>query len=360
MSGKGNIHELGFGVTSNNYYSGPVKNPVDPTLIAGGSSGGAAVAVAAGIAKIGVGVDTFGSCRIPASLCGVYGYRPTTGRYSLKGIVPISYTADAIGLLANNLDDLILADSIITAGWDRRRRSSIDPGHFGNLNCRKKIRLGVCQNYFYEHLSNNVAVAASNVLKQLSMNDNFELVSVDISGIDKCMSSGLDLFHHEISKDLPKFLEEYKTGVSYESVVENLASPDVKVKMETLLECQNVIENDEIYLAALSERSQLIEFYKAIFNNNDIDALIYPTTPVEAKPIEGCVENVDVDGKVVPTFEIYSQNTFPGAFSGMPSISLPLATTCKMLPVGITLEAQKGNDRFLLEIAGAVKDTVWK
>ena len=77
-------------------------------MIAGGNSGGVAGAVASGIAKIGIGVDTFGSCRIPSSLCGTYGYRPTTGRYTLKGIVPISYTADAIGIITTNLDDIIL------------------------------------------------------------------------------------------------------------------------------------------------------------------------------------------------------------------------------------------------------------
>ena len=127
LQGKGNIHELGFGVTSNNYYFGPVKNPVDPSLIAGGNSGGAACAVAIGIAKIGIGVDTFGSCRIPASLCGVYGYRPTSSRYTLKGIVPISYTTDSIGVITNSLDDIILVDSIITSRRDRRKRKSNDP-----------------------------------------------------------------------------------------------------------------------------------------------------------------------------------------------------------------------------------------
>ena len=258
--------------------------------------------------------------------------------------------------MTSNLDDIILVDSILTSGWDRKRRNSIDPGHFGSLP--PKIRLGVCKNYFYEHLSNDVAVAISQVLQNISIDKRFELVSIDVSGIDKFMSTGLDLFHHEISKDLPRFLKEYKTGISYNEVIENLASPDVRVKMATLVECQNVIENDELYLAALSERSHLIEFYRVIFNNNKIDALIFPTTPVEAKPIQGSVENVQVDGKIVPTFEIYSQNTFPAAFAGMPSIALPLATTSKNLPVGITLEAEKGKDRFLFEVAGAVENAM--
>ena len=355
-SGKGNIHELGFGVTSNNFFFGPVKNPVDPTLIAGGNSGGAAAAVATGIARIGIGVDTFGSCRIPAALCGAYGYRPTSGRYSLKGIVPISCTADAIGVIGGNLNDIILVDDILTNRLDRKRRNSVDSGHFESLP--GKIRLGICKNYFYEHLSNNVAVAISYILKKLSIDGNIELINVDVSGIDKCMSSGLDLFYHEISKDLPTFLKDFKAGVSFEGIVENIASPDVKERMLTLMKCQNGIENDEFYKASLNERLQLIDFYNTIFSDNNIDALIFPTTPIEAKPVKGCVQNVIVDGKVVPTFEIYSQNTFPAAFAGLPSITLPLATTSKKLPVGITLEAQKGNDRYLFKIAEAVNDSI--
>jgi len=92
------LHELGLGVTSKNYLFGPVRNPADLTLFAGGSSGGTAAAIAAGFVKVGLGSDTGGSIRIPASLCGVYGYRPTTNRYPSEGLVPISNTRDTIGI----------------------------------------------------------------------------------------------------------------------------------------------------------------------------------------------------------------------------------------------------------------------
>ena len=359
LIGKGNIHELGFGVTSNNYHFGPVKNPVNPKLISGGNSGGAAVAVATGIAKIGIGVDTFGSCRIPASLCGTYGFKPTHGRYALNGVVPISHTADSIGIITNRIEDIVVIDSILTTGQDKRRQSSLDsPGIFRVWP--EKIRLGVCKNYFYEHLSNDVAFCISGILQKLSNDENIELVCVDTGGIDKCMTTGLDLYHHEISRDLPKFMLDNKTGVSFEKLVDKLASPDVRLKMTKLLECQNEIENDELYMSSLSERSLLIDFYRAIFKDNNIDALIFPTTPIEAKPYEGNVQSVQVDGKIVPTFDIYSQNTFPAAFAGLPSITLPLAKTPQNLPVGITLESDKGNDRYLFEIAAAVRDTILK
>ena len=95
--GKTNLHELGLGVTSNNPVFGPVRNPYDPSRIAGGSSGGTASAVAAGLSPAGLGTDTGGSLRIPAALCGIAALRPTVGRYSQAGITPISRTRDTAG-----------------------------------------------------------------------------------------------------------------------------------------------------------------------------------------------------------------------------------------------------------------------
>ena len=331
-------------------------------MIAGGNSGGTAGAVAAGIAKIGIGLDTFGSCRIPSSLCGVFGFRPTSGRYTLKGTFPISYTADDIGIITNNLDDIILVDSILTSGWDKRRRSSIDPGNFGALNnldgSKQKIRLGVCKKYFGENLSNDVANALCKVLVKLDGDEHFDLVSVDMCGIDELMSTCLGIYHHELCKDFPKFLEEYNTDISFNELVKNLVSSDVKKKFASLLESHNEDENDEHYLAALEERSDLGEFYQDIFDNYQIAALIFVTTPIEAKPLAKVAESVEIDGKIMSTFDIYTQNTIPAAFAGTPSITLPLARTCTNLPVGITLEGEKGRDRFLFEIAAALKDAI--
>merc|ERR1712183_520398 len=91
-TGKTNLHELSLGVTSKNYFTGAVRNPADRSLFSGGSSGGTAAAIAAGFVKVGLGTDNMGSVRIPAALCGVYGYRPTVNRYPSEGVVTISHT----------------------------------------------------------------------------------------------------------------------------------------------------------------------------------------------------------------------------------------------------------------------------
>src|SRR5699024_554346 len=108
LAGKTVMHELSLGITSNNAVTGPARNPYDPTLIAGGSSGGTATAVAAGMVPAGLGADTGGSVRQPASLCGLVGFRPTVGRYPTGGMVPLSRTRDAIGPMARSVADVVL------------------------------------------------------------------------------------------------------------------------------------------------------------------------------------------------------------------------------------------------------------
>ena len=113
LCGKNNMHELSFGVTSCNGTWGTVGNPVHPGHLAGGSSGGCAAAVAAGASAFAVGTDTGGSVRIPASLCGLAGFRPTTGRYSSVGIVPVSHTRDTPGFIAPGVSDIVLLDAAL-------------------------------------------------------------------------------------------------------------------------------------------------------------------------------------------------------------------------------------------------------
>ena len=132
--GKTNMHELAFGVTSNNAAFGPARNAYDPSRIAGGSSGGTANAIAARMAAAGLGSDTGGSVRIPAALNGIAGLRPTLGRYSQEGITPIAHTRDTAGPMAREVVDLVLLDTIITGARDRVAALPL-----------KGLRLGVCR-----------------------------------------------------------------------------------------------------------------------------------------------------------------------------------------------------------------------
>ena len=119
--GKANLHELAYGITNNNAGFGAARNPYDPTRIPGGSSGGVGTAVGARIVPGGIGSDTGGSVRVPAALCGIVGFRPTTGRWSQAGVVPISHTRDTPGPMTRSVADCALLDSVVTGSAGRRR-----------------------------------------------------------------------------------------------------------------------------------------------------------------------------------------------------------------------------------------------
>src|ERR1700723_1022545 len=139
--GKTNLHELSYGWTSNNLAFGAVRNPYDLSRIPGGSSGGTAAAIAARFAPLGIAEDTEGSIRVPAALCGIAGFRPTTGRYSTRGCVPISPLFDQVGPHARSVADLALFDSVVANDWRR-----LEAAHLAGL------RLGIVRDYWFTDL----------------------------------------------------------------------------------------------------------------------------------------------------------------------------------------------------------------
>jgi mandelamide amidase len=134
-------------ITSNNPTFGPVGNPSDPGLIAGGSSGGSAAAVAGAIVPLALGTDTAGSVRIPAALCGCVGFRPTVGRYPATGVIPLSHTRDTVGPLAVDVATVIAADAVL---------AGVGPVVAGGL---AGCRLGVPREYFWEDLDPELAAS---------------------------------------------------------------------------------------------------------------------------------------------------------------------------------------------------------
>ena len=350
------MHELAFGVTSDNYHFGRVKNPLDLTLIAGGSSGGSAAVVAAGIVKIALGTDTGGSCRIPASLCGVYGFRPTTKRYPSDGVVPLAHSRDTIGLLGDNLRDMELVDGVIAN----------DVGDtLLDLKFRKlytfgtKIRLGVSKHYFFSSLSDEVRSEVDKMLHKLSFSNKIELVYADMVGIEDLRKHSFHMFQHEVSADLPQFLEEYNTGVSIEELIEQITSPDVEKIIKDARRAFIDGETLESYSASLKEAVLLRNLYEKFLDVHKLDALIYPTTPIEAKSIEELNSSFGKnDGKGVDTIPLYFPNTDAGAQAGIPSISLPLCKLSNERPIGIQLETFANHDQQLFQIAKIVTDAV--
>jgi len=165
------MHEIALGVTSNNPHYGPCLNPHDNSRVAGGSSGGSAIAVATGMALGALGTDTGGSIRIPASLCGVVGFKPSYGTVSTRGIIPLSWHLDHVGPIATCVEDVKIIFNII-AGYDSK-----DPFSVKNANKKSKsieknqIRIAKAVGNFINEADANVLKMFDNAVKMLRESD---------------------------------------------------------------------------------------------------------------------------------------------------------------------------------------------
>ncbi|HWD99144.1 MAG TPA: amidase [Bryobacteraceae bacterium] len=168
LMGKTGLHELAYGITSNNPHFGPVRNPRDPERIPGGSSGGSGAAVAADLVFFALGTDTGGSIRIPAAYCGCFGLKPTSGRVSRYGVLPLDFSLDHTGPLTRTAKDAGLVMNAI-AGFDARDDTSSkypveDYAAPGEKQSLAGTRIGVPENFFNERVVPEVRVACGSAL----------------------------------------------------------------------------------------------------------------------------------------------------------------------------------------------------
>ncbi|MEM8701775.1 MAG: indoleacetamide hydrolase [Pseudomonadota bacterium] len=343
LIGKTNLHELAFGITSNNAAFGAVANAYDPGRFAGGSSGGTGAAVGARLAPAGLGTDTGGSVRIPAALNGVSGLRPSVGRYPAGGIIPISATRDTAGPIARTVADLILFDTVITG-----TEQNVAPADLTS------VRLGV-PTVLTENLSPETERLFKEALGTLEK-AGATLIEVDISSeLDLSAQAGFPIALWEVRRDLAAFLETSGSGLTLEDVAAGIASPDVKFVFENLVLGDQAIP-DDVYAAAITDLRPLVQAgYAEVFAENRLDALAFPTTPLAAQPISGSDMTVSLNGEDVPTFQTFIRNTDPGSIAGIPGLSLPIGLTAGGLPVGLELDGPAFSDRHLLALGLAVE-----
>ena len=339
--GKTNMHELAFGITSANTAFGAVGNAIDPTKFAGGSSGGTAAAIAAGIVPAGLGSDTGGSVRIPAALNGIVGFRPTTWRYSQEGVVPISATRDVVGPMARSVGDIVMMNAIMNGGNVTEA-----------LNV-EGLRLGIARPHS-DNLSPGVAAAFEAAQARLR-EGGAELVDIDLSEIVTAANkASFPIALYEVKRDLGNFLARYQPATTVEDIAAEIASPDVKgIFMGAVLGDGAVPE--AAYEEAVGSIDALRDAYVAALDAAGLDGIIYPVTPLEAQPIEGTGEIVTLNGQEVPTFPTFIRNTDPSSIYGAPGLSLPIGRTPEGLPVGMELDGRPDGDLDLLAIGLAVE-----
>jgi mandelamide amidase len=341
--GKNNLVEMSYGLTGHNAHHGQARNPYDPARITGGSSSGGAASVAARLVPVALGGDTVGSTRVPASLCGVVGFKPTTGRWPSDGVAPISPTLDSPGLLARNVEDCALVDAIVT---DSPAREST---RIENL---KSVRFAVAPRQHLQEVDGQVETAFRQTLRKLE-NAGAQLVEIDLGSDFHELAGGTawPIFFHETMPAIREFLAANHVPVSFEQIYEGLGASVARVWSRFVLKEGN--GSEEKYLRAVrADRTELRLRLSAIAFQQ-ADALLFPTTPCGAPRIDE-QWSFEVRGRrVADTF--LSQHTHPSNSAGVPAISLPMALSSEGHPLGIELDAPAGRDRQLLALAGRVE-----
>ncbi|MGI9508815.1 MAG: indoleacetamide hydrolase [Geminicoccaceae bacterium] len=344
LAGKAGMHELAFGITSNNVGFGAVRNPHDIDLIPGGSSGGTAAAVAARMVPAGLGTDTGGSCRIPAALCGCVGFRPTHGRYSQAGIIPISHTRDTAGPIARSVADIALLDGVCAGEALPEMTKPI-----------AEMRIGVPATYFYEGLDLELEIVVAKALEQFRA-EGAQLIDVEIENIQALNESvALPIALFEVLRELGAYLYGHGSVMSVPDLVAEVEGADVKGLLTSLMGDNAVPAG--LYREVITKgRPALKRAYGGYFGDNELDALVVPTTPLPARPI-GEDETVDLNGERVSTFMTYIRNTDPPSVAGLPCLTVPAGLTEKGLPVGVEFVGPAGADATVLH-AGRLFESI--
>jgi aspartyl-tRNA(Asn)/glutamyl-tRNA(Gln) amidotransferase subunit A len=329
------MHEFAYGVTSNNPHYGPVRNPWDLSRIPGGSSGGSAAAVAAGLCYGSIGTDTGGSIRIPAGLCGIVGLKPTFGRVSVDGVIPLSPCLDCVGPLARTAADAaLLLDPIFVRGKSEPRLPRATKAKSPSL---RGFRLGVPKDFFLKILSVEVEYAfeaALGVLRRIGAN----LSEVSIPLLHETEDAGNQIawveatHYHQQAGWFPARAADY--------------GEDVRTRLELGAKVPATK-----YLQARELRESFIGGFHAAMADAKLDALVAPTTPISAPAIGG--EATSVCGTNHPTRTLLLRNNRPANLGGLPAISIPCGFTQDGLPVGLQLIADVADEHLLLRIAHA-------
>ena len=335
LLGKHNLHECAYGGSSMISYYGEVRNPWDPTRIAGGSSGGSAASVAADLCYGAIGTDTAGSVREPAALCGIVGLKPTYGRISVRGVIPLSLSLDHIGPIARTVSDAAVMLQAI-AGYDARDRNCSDtpvPDYFAGLRDRSRLeRIGVPQKFFYEELDPEIASAVEEALGTLrTLAGDASEIEVDVPTDRTLQTAEAFAYHAEFVSRSPELYQP-----------------------ETL---RRIRRGEDISASELEQRRRELEQIRHEIHKvfEDVDVLVTPTTPVPAPAIAELKQNPDL---LRPRELLLLRNTRPANMWGMPAISIPCGFTNAGLPIGLQIIGPHWGEERVLQLAYAYEQAL--
>jgi aspartyl-tRNA(Asn)/glutamyl-tRNA(Gln) amidotransferase subunit A len=340
LVGKNNLHEFAYGTTNENDHYGPCRNPWDLSRVTGGSSGGSAASVAAGSSIFSLGTDTGGSIRIPASFCGVVGLKPTYGRVSKRGVIPLGWSMDHAGPLAKTVWD---AAAVLTelAGYDPLDPGSADVAgedYTAGLNETaldvKGLVVGICPQYYEGLLQPAVAQAFSQVL------DWFEASGAVIRELKHptrdAFSVGSIITMAEAYTYHAKNLEQ--CGEKY--------GPSIRYRLE-----KGQYLPASAYINALRLREQDRRIWAEIYR--EIDVFLSPTVIMPPFPIGEQTVQFGPDAVDPRTNPVLMYLTSLGDFNGLPVISVPCGFSGEGVPIGFQIQGRPFAEAQVLQTAYA-------
>lgn len=327
--GKTNLHEFARGIYTVSSLGGNTRNPYDPERNPGGSSGGTAAAVAASFAAAGTGSDTCGSIRIPAAFNNLFGLRATQGTTRLDGVVPLAPTQDVAGPLARSMVDLAtLLDVMVDAPGSFQDALQTDALH--------GARLGVLKAYLRTDEGYGAVSQVIHDAIAMMARGGAEIVEIDIEELD-VLSRKTSVIDMEFQASIDDYLK--RSGAPLQSLAAVLESgryhPELEERYRRSIEAASDVDE---YRDRLERRKELATLLVATLDNNDVDALVYPTVQIEPLPIG--------EGQRGSLCRI-------AAHSGLPAISVPAGFTSAGLPVGIELLARPFEDDRLVALGYA-------
>ena len=328
--GKTNMHEFAYGVTTENPHFGAAHNPWDLERIAGGSSGGSAAALAAGLCYGSIGTDTGGSIRIPAALCGVVGLKPGMGSVDAQHVIPLSKTLDVVGPMARTVEDVaLLFRAICVEAKNEGQSSSRRPPR------ARRFILGIPKEFYFHVLSQEVELSFQTAIRVLNkLGVRFKEVSIPL--LAETEEAGNQIAwaeatsHHQQAGWFPQRAGEY--------------GEDVRVRLEMGTKVSAVD-----YLGAFELRAKFIASLRDAVLASGIDALVVPTTPIVAPRL--AEDSVTIKGTKHSTRALLLRLNRPANLAGVPAISVPCGLTGSGLPGGFQLVGGLGGELQLLELA---------
>ena len=342
LLGKLNTHEYAYGVTTNNPHFGPTRNPWDLNRIPAGSSGGSGAAMAAGLATATTGTDTGGSIRMPASVCGVVGLKPTYGRVSKAGVLPLSYRFDHAGPITRTVEDAALMLNVM-AGYDPADPTTVRmPVNDVTADLRtgvRGLRIGVPRGYFFGHLEDGIAEAIEAALSEFRRL-GADVRDVELPGVDEGVMGVFGFVLAEAQeihgRSMRTRMQDF--GADLQAQLGSIAPPTAAL-MVGLRACD----------ALTSGMLNVLE---------TVDVLVTPTTPIAAALIGQ--DSVRYGGLEESILSAMIRCTAPFNATHLPALSLPCGFTRNGLPIGLQIAGRPFDEAMVVRVGHAYEQaTDW-